>query len=276
MFNIRLLYFLISKLILYLIFFIFGVSLGSFANVCIFRIPLDKSIIKPKSLCPNCKKPLIWYDNIPILSFIILKGRCRFCSQKISCQYPIVELISGVVLVLLVPRYANEPLLLITFIVFFVLLLIISGIDYFHQIIPFSLSIPLIIVGLSTSLFNSLLGDTISIRIINSSISMVFGWTLLFAIGWVTKQIIRKEALGGGDPILLAGIGTFIGWKGVLITLFFSSLYGLAIMLFVILIKHRDKNIPFAFGPFLSAGAVSYLLFSKMLENIYFIQMFFN
>lgn len=212
---------------------------------------------------------------------MFLKGRCRHCGEKISLQYPAVELICGVSFLLLAYRFPDHDLQFVLNIVFFTFLLIISGIDFNLQIIPHSLSLPLILFSLSVSPFNMLIGADIKARMINASASLLGGWAALYFIGWITGKYLQlkekvtrvklnKEALGDADPILLAGIGAFIGWKGAVIALFSASIYGLAIMLPVILAGKWDRSKPFAFGPLLAGGAVTFVLIGRFIESFYF------
>lgn len=253
----------------YAFWFIIGLCLGSFANVCIWRIPAGQSVIFPSSRCPECGHAIRWYDNMPLVSFILLKGRCRYCAKHISFRYPVIELLVAVLVTAIVFRYPGQPAQAALFSGMAVLLVIISGIDYYHQIIPFGLSIPLIVTGLASSFINVSLGDSPVMRLMNSFGSAAGGFLALFAIGWITKICIKREALGGGDPILIAGIAAFIGWKGVLATLLFSSLYGTVTVLPLIVMHKRDRHEPFAFGPYLSAGALTYVLLGNVIDTFW-------
>ncbi len=201
--------------------FLSGLILGSFVNVCIWRIPKRKSIIYPFSACPKCGKYLSWYDNLPISSYLLLKGRCRHCKEKISWQYPLVELLTGLVFLLLYLRFSFSINLLFA-LVLSIFLLIASGIDYFHWLIPNKLTYTLILSGILSSFFNPFLNSLYFVfnftystlaftRFLYSLSSSFLAGGFLYIIGLLGEKIFRKEALGGGDVKLLAGIGAFLG-----------------------------------------------------------------
>lgn len=237
-----------------LLFFIFGLIMGSFANVCIYRIPNDKSVSTPGSYCPSCLNPIKWFDNIPVISYIILKHKCRYCNQKISIQYPLIELITAVLFSLVAWNYKFE-LVLPIYIYFTFSLVVISGIDYFHKIIPDIFSISLIIIGLLFSFFNVQLGLEWKSRFINSFIGVMAGGGGLLLIGYIGEKILKKEAMGGGDVKLLAGIGAVLGWEKTIAVLFVASLLGSVFSIYFIVTKKIDRKDYIPFGPFLSAAA---------------------
>ena len=187
--------FLIGQLnvIFYIFFFLTGLAIGSFANVCIYRIPLNLSVVKPRSCCPGCKKQIKWYDNIPVLSYLFLAGKCRCCKGKISVIYPVVELMTGFSFVLLFYFYGLTPaLLLFCFTVF--CLVAVSGIDYYHQIIPDIFPLMLVISGLLFSFFNIILGETSLQRFLNAAAGIAAGGGSLLLIGLLGQFVFKKEA----------------------------------------------------------------------------------
>jgi len=242
--------------------FVFGLVLGSFANVCIYRLPKGKSIVSPSSYCPYCKKPILWYDNIPLLSYIILKGRCRYCKKKISPRYFVIELLTGILFFLI---YRNFGLTSSFFVyAIFVLSLIIVGfIDIDTFLISDVIVIPCIFFGLifSTAFphIHHLSGNFESF--IYSIEGLLLGGGLLILLAFVGKIAFKKDAMGGGDVKLLAMIGSFLGWKCVFLTLFFGSLFGTVISLILIGLKKKKIEDYVPFGPYLGLGAVISLFF---------------
>lgn len=239
--------------------FIVGLVVGSFLNVCIYRIPRKLSIIKPASYCPSCGNTIKPWHNIPVLSFLFLKGKCAYCGAKISLRYPVVELLNGILYVL---AYINFALPSLPFVLIFIsALIVISFIDFDFQIIPDEISIPLIFLGIILSFLphNSL---NLAQDIKNSLIGVVVGGGSLLII-----SLISKGGMGGGDVKLNAAVGAFLGWKSALLTIFIGSLAG-SVVGIVILKKTGNRKIPF--GPFLSSGALICLFFGERLLNWYF------
>jgi len=243
--------------------FIFGLCIGSFLNVCIYRIPEPKSIISPGSMCPSCGNPIKFYDNIPVLSFIILRAKCRNCNVYISLRYPLVEILTGFFALSVFIKFGSSIEAPIYFI-FIATLLVITFIDIDHRIIPDLISLPGIVFFFIASLTIS------TISIIDSFIGILAGGGILFAIAEIYWRITGKEGMGGGDVKLLAMIGALIGWKGVLFTIFVSSLVGTIIGIIVMLIQGKNLKLAIPFGPFLSIGAVVYVFFGNEFINWYF------
>jgi leader peptidase (prepilin peptidase)/N-methyltransferase len=243
-----------------LVFLVFGLVVGSFLNVCIYRIPRKISIVKPFSFCPSCKEAIKPWHNIPVLSFILLKGKCAYCEAKISVRYPIVELLNGI---LYVTAYLSFGLTYaLPFILIFISsLIVISFIDLDFQIIPDIISIPLIFSGLVLSLLPHDSAGLVS-NIKESLIGAVVGGGSLLIV-----SIVSKGGMGGGDIKLNAGIGAFLGWKSALLTIFAGSLIGSVIGI-IILKKTGNRKIPF--GPFLSIGALISLFFGERIFSWYF------
>lgn len=241
-----------------IIILIFGAIVGSFLNVCIYRLPRDKSIIVPNSYCPDCKKPIKFYDNIPILSYIILCGRCRHCNAKISIRYPIVEFITALLFLFL---FKTNGLSIEFFVmIFFVsLLVVISFIDLEFQIIPDVLSIGGLIIGLILSFFRQNFG------FFDALFGVVLGGGVLFAIAFGYQLIRKIEGMGGGDIKLIGMIGAYYGIKGVIFTIITGSLFGIIVGIPAMLIKGKDSKYAIPFGPFLSLGAVMYIFYGKIL-----------
>ena len=242
----------------YLIACLLGAVVGSFLNVCIHRLPRHESVVWPPSHCPSCASPIALYDNIPILSYFLLGGRCRTCRALISPQYPIIELANGVGYGLILWQFglgwssAAYALL-------FSVLLVISAIDFSHQIIPDRITLPGIVLGL---LFASTI---LPIGLLDSVLGILVGGSILWALAWASPYLFGREGMGGGDIKLLAMIGAFLGWKPVLLTIMVGALVGSVVGLGLIALKvmRRDQYLPF--GPFLALGAVVSLFFYREL-----------
>ena len=238
--------------------FILGICLGSFANVCIYRLPKGKSIVWPGSFCPQCKKGIFWYDNIPLLSFLLLRGKCRFCREKISPRYFIVELLTGVLTLLLFLRFGVSWQFLI-YLIFILSLIIVSFIDIENFLIPDCIVYPGIALGLLLSflypeLQSPAYGSLVALK--TSFLGVILGGGSLFLIGYLGSLAFKKEAMGGGDVKLLAMIGAFLGYKSVFLTVFFSSLVGAVISLILISLKIKKRTDYIPYGPYLVLGAI--------------------
>ncbi len=240
--------------------FLFGAIVGSFLNVCVYRLPREESIVFPGSHCPYCKTPIRFYDNIPIISYILLRGKCRYCSHIISPQYPIIEGLTAFSSVLLFIKYGISLNYLIYF-AFVSALIVITVIDLYHQIIPDVISLPGIGVGLLSSLILS------NITFWESLIGIISGGGILFLVAVGYQWLFKREGMGGGDVKLLAMIGAFLGWKSVFLTIILSSFIGSVVGIVLIAIKGKNLKYAIPFGPFLSLGAVISLFYQN--EIIY-------
>ena len=231
--------------------------------MCIYRIPESKSIAFPGSVCPACGNPIKFYDNIPVISYIILRARCRNCRSRISFRYPLVELLTGffALSVLIKFGYGIETLV---YFVFIATLLVITFIDIDHRIIPNSISLP----GIVLFFIASLTIPTVSIK--DSLIGILTGGSILFLVAEIYFRLTGKEGMGGGDIKLLAMIGALIGWQGVIFTIFVSSLIGTIIGIIVMLIQGKNLKLAIPFGPFLSMAAVIYVFFGTEVVHWYF------
>lgn len=227
-------------------------------NVCIYRVPVSKSIVHPGSMCPKCGNVIRFYDNIPVLSYLWLKGRCRNCNESISIRYPLVEIISGLfsLCVFLIFGLSLEGII---YYIFISTLLVITFIDIDHQIIPDTISIPGIPAGFIASFVLP------SLTYLDSLLGILAGGVSLFLVSWIYELIKGKSGMGGGDIKLLAMIGAFIGWKGVLFTIFISSAVGTLTGIIIMLRTQKGLKLAVPFGPFLSIGAVIYIFFGHQL-----------
>ena len=243
--------------------FTFGACIGSFLNVCIYRIPESNSIVTPGSFCPNCQKSIPFYCNIPILSYLFLKGRCKFCLQPISIRYPFIEILTGIFAVLLLYRFGLGSAMAYWFI-FISVLITISFIDIDHQIIPDIISLPGILIFASSFYFlpEMTLKDTL--------LGILMGGGSLYLVAYVYYLLKKQEGMGGGDIKLLAMIGAATGIKGVFFTIFAGSLFGTFFgILFMLYSKIADSKLKIPFGPFLSMGAIIYIFFGEQLIQWY-------
>ena len=242
--------------------FILGLIVGSFSNVCIYRIPKNESIVYPASHCTKCGSHIKPVDNIPLLSFILLKGRCRNCKSKISIQYPIVELLTGLIYLIIYLIYGLSVQSLI-YIILSAALIIIAFIDLNEQIVPDVISLPGIVIGFILSFFVPY------ISFINSALGIVVGGGIILIIGLVGSVIFKKEVMGGGDVKLAAIIGAFLGLKYIVISLFLGFFLGALAGIFLILskIKSREDMVPF--GPFIVLGSMITLLWGEKIISWY-------
>ncbi len=243
--------------------FTFGACIGSFLNVCIWRLPESKSIVTPASKCPRCNTPIRFYDNIPIISYIFLKGKCRTCREPISIRYPLVEFLTGLVAMATTIKFGISVESLIYFI-FIAALIVTTFIDIDHQIIPDSISLP----GIPIGVLSCLAIDSLQFK--DSLLGVLIGGGILFIIAWSYHFFTGKEGMGGGDIKLLAMIGAFTGWKGVLFTIFVSSLTGTIIGVTLMLLARKNLKFAVPFGPFLAIGAVLYVFFGPELISWYY------
>lgn len=241
---------------------IFGAIVGSFLNVCILRLPKEESIVWPGSHCPHCKSPIDFYDNIPVISYILLKGKCRHCRSSISFQYPLVEGITALTSLILFMKFGPSLSYLFYFL-FVAALIVVTGIDLYYQIIPDVISLPGIGVGLLASLMIP------QITFWNSLIGILLGGGSLFLVAAVYQWLFKREGMGGGDVKLLAMIGGFLGWKAVILTILLGSLIGSIIGIMVMVVKGKDFKYAIPFGPFLSLGAVLSLFYGDSIIRWY-------
>ncbi|MBU2540596.1 MAG: prepilin peptidase [Candidatus Omnitrophica bacterium] len=234
----------------YILVFIIASAVGSFLNVCIYRMPKNESVIMPGSHCPHCDKEISWCDNIPILSFLILGARCRKCKKKISIRYFIVELLTASLLLFLYVQF-GFTLKFFIYAIIFSGLIVASFIDLEHQIIPDEISVGAIVLGLIVNVaFPGLHGfSNLKQSLIFSSLGILIGGGSLYITGMIGDFIFKKESMGGGDIKLLAGIGAFLGWKIALLVFFVAPLFG-AIMGLIVKIRKKINVIPY--GPFIS------------------------
>lgn len=237
----------------------FGLVLGSFLNVCIYRIPREKSVVWPGSACPACGHHIRWHDNVPVFSYLCLRGKCRDCGARISPRYPLVELLTGVLTVIFALRYWPSPLWLVCCLAALYMLIAITFIDIDFMIIPDGLSIGLAVLGLLASAVNPFFEGAWTQRLLSSLGGAATGFGIIWILALVGEFIFKKEAIGGGDLKLMTAAGALAGWQAVVFTLMIGSvlgsIYGGALMLS----KKLGRKEPIPFGPFLCAALLFYL-----------------
>ncbi len=237
--------------------FIFGALVGSFLNVVIFRLPDEtQSVVFPASHCPKCGTNLHWYENIPVLSYLVLRGKCRTCNIPISLQYPIVELCMALLSLALYNRFGFS-LILPFYFLFLAALLVIIFIDIHLQIIPDKISLPGILIGFASSFFNPLVSWQ------ESGLGILLGGGILYAVAKGYSLLTGREGMGGGDIKLLAMIGAFLGYQCLLYVIFFSSLTGSVVGIAAMFQQKKGGQTRIPFGPFLSLAAMSWLFFQE-------------
>ncbi len=231
---------------------IFGAVVGSFLNVCIYRIPEGKSLVLPASSCPSCGHPIRFYDNIPVLSYLFLRGRCRDCGQKISPRYIAVELITAVMAVFLFRHYGLSLHFIFAFL-FTAALIVVTFIDLEHGIIPDVITLP----GIPLSVIVSV--TVMGVSFLDSILGMILGGGIFYLIAVGYELLAKREGMGGGDIKLLAMLGAFFGWQSLIFILLVSSLLGSIVGVGMMVMKKEGMKYAVPFGPFLSVAAVSYL-----------------
>ena len=254
--------------------FILGSCIGSFLNVCIYRLPRDLSVVRPRSFCPSCARLIRWYDNIPIVSFLLLKGRCRFCQRMISFRYMMVE-ISTAFLAIGVYKWGSwrhwDGLQIALAMGITFALLVVSLIDLEYFIIPNEITYLGVILGVGLSiLFPEMHMEKWPLwGLLKSLLGVFLGGGSLFLVGWLAKLMMKKEAMGLGDVKLMAMVGSFLGWKAALISIMIASIVGSLIGVYFVATKklHFESRLPF--GPFLSLGTFVYLLWGDILVRWY-------
>jgi leader peptidase (prepilin peptidase) / N-methyltransferase len=226
---------------------LFGAIIGSFLNVCIYRLPIGRSVVWPASACPACRRGLSWYENIPVFSWLALRGRCRSCRTPIAIRYPLVELLAGAMCAGALWYYGPGVLFISRF-VFGCALIVLFAIDLEHQLLPNVITLPGIAVGFAFSLVSGP-------GWLSSLIGIVLGGGILYAIAEVYYRVRHEEGLGMGDVKMLAMVGAFLGWPATLMTLMMGSIAGSVVGMALIAVRRGDMKYALPFGTFLAIGA---------------------
>lgn len=260
--------------------FVFGAVVGSFLNVCIHRMPNEESIVSPPSHCPRCGRRIRWIDNIPLISYVALRGKCRHCGAPITPRYVLVEFLTAILFLwvwLRLTPWEHPPLYGIDFFKVPIYWLVIAGlivatfIDFEHYIIPNEITWGGIVVGLVLSGIHPRLMDTSSslIALWRSFLGILVGGVTLLAIAFVGEKIFKKEAMGMGDVKLIAAIGAFLGWQATLFTIFVSSLFGGVVGLILVLGSKKGWQSRIPYGPYIALGALLWMLYGREVMNWY-------
>ena len=246
---------------------VLGALWGSFANVCIYRLPLEKGVVSGRSFCPNCTNLITWKDNIPVISFLLLNGKCRKCKKKISPQYLLVEIISILFFLIIYFLYGisvTTLLLLILSLNF----LIIFFIDFKHYIIPNVLTFSMMFLGFVKSFVPDL--HPMFPNYLNSLIGGIFGYGIIWSIIFFYKQVRKKEGMGLGDAKLLSAIGFWFGWFSIPFVIFLSSIIALLSVAPSLINKSRKFSSQIPFGPYIIVATLIYLTFESKIRLIFY------
>ena len=245
---------------------VIGLSFGSFANVCIYRLPKNKQVLTGRSYCPKCKKKIKWFDNIPLISFLSLDGRCRSCKKKISPQYFIVELIAGLGFLLIFLNYDNHLAKLLLAILL-TMYLMIFFIDLKHFIIPDVLNYGIIVIAFLKNFLPDLnLNFVQDIKL--SLMGGIAGFFSIWIIIYLYKTFKKTEGMGMGDAKLIAGVGLLLGWQSIPFVLFLSATLGLLMVMPSLLEKRKSLKSKIPFGPYIITAGVIYFLYGDVLYKM--------
>jgi leader peptidase (prepilin peptidase)/N-methyltransferase len=269
------------QLYLDFIVFAFGAVIGSFLNVCVHRMPRDESIVSPPSHCPHCNHRIRWADNIPLVSYLALRGKCRYCAAKISPRYFLVELLTAVLFLLMwlkLTQWDPTPVRGIYFLKGPIYWMVIAGlivatfIDFEHYIIPNEITVGGIVLGLVLSAIYPPLMDanTIQLSLWRSFLGVMVGGLTLLTVAFVGELVFRKEAMGMGDVKLLAAIGAFLGWQSTLFTVFVSSLLGGVVGLILVVGSKKGWESRIPYGPYIAFGALLWMFCGNEIMHWYF------
>lgn len=266
----------------------FGLIIGSFLNVCIFRLPRHESIVTPGSHCPACGKPVRPYDNIPVLSYLWLRGKCRFCRRPISLQYPMVELLTGLAFFACAREWGStSPAFINSLFLSAILVLIFT--DYHHQILPNVITLPGVAVGFLLSPLqaesllrdvNDFLAGNLAVSVypanaeavlpwISSALGALIGGGTLYLVGLGYRLFRKRQGLGEGDMKMMAMVGSFLGWRLALLVIFAGSFLGSILGLLLILFGGKTLQTKLAFGTFLGIASIILLFYGNAFLHWY-------
>lgn len=253
-------------------FFLVGITVGSFLNVCVVRIPLGQSVVRPRSRCMTCDRFIAWYENVPLFSYLILRGKCRKCKSPIGIQYFILELLSGIIALHLYYFFQPWPVALLLFFFFVAPLIVLSGIDLRHKILPNRITLPMILSGLCLrAILEYFQSPQILEKLhpqgfffdgcLDSVLGILAGFFSLFLLNLFYEKIRGRVGMGMGDAKLAAALGAFLGWKAIFVIFLLSSIIGSIAGIFWILISKKGRSAAIPFGPFLALAAYFYLFY---------------
>ena len=250
-------------------FFILGAVFGSFLNVCIYRLPRGESIFHPPSHCPHCKKKIALIDLVPIISYVFLRGKCRYCQSPISFRYPLVEIITGLSFVLTAMAFPPQKnfldFMFALIFVFFMIMVFFSDLE--TQVVPDAANFGGIVFGLTFNFLRGLnsSGEAIFAPFLSAFSGMILGSALLFLIGWLGKIVFKKDAMGEGDLYLGAFLGAYLGWQGVLLSIFLAYLLAGVFCIGLLLMRKVKLEEYIPFGPALALGGAITLFFGPQI-----------
>ncbi len=250
---------------MYVLFFILGITIGSYLNVLAYRIPLEIETYKGDSFCPNCKQKIHKYDLIPVLSYIILKGKCRRCKEKISVSYPITEIIVGLLYLFLYLRFGLSIDLVIYLVIFSVMVVIIK-IDYEHKYIPDRFIVIILVFGLLYTIYHSFSDKNV---IWVNLLGLALGFLILLIIRFIGYYIYKKEVMGFGDIKLLAALGFVVGYKKIILVFLLGCLIASLVEVTLMALKVKNKESEIAFGPYLVYGGMISIFYGHELIQAY-------
>lgn len=242
--------------------FIGGIIFGSFLNVVIYRLPRRMSLVRPRSACPACHTPIPFYQNIPLLSFLLLRGQCAYCEQKISLRYPFIEFISGLLTLIIGLHFGPQPQTLFYLLLLYFLIAI-GGIDFERQIIPNQLLLPLLLTGVALNFW------TRSIAWMDGALGFAVGGGAMYLLAMLGNWYFKKESVGMGDVKMAAVLGFFLGWKLVLLTLYSGYLFAALYYVGLRLTRHSDKISYLPMAPFFAIGAIMWAGWWQPILNFY-------
>lgn len=247
------------KLYLDFIVFVLGAVVGSFLNVCVHRMPREQSVVRPPSHCPHCNERIRWRDNIPLVSYPLLRGRCRHCGGRISPRYFLVELLTATLFLLVWLRFDGWVAPIYWLLV--AGLIVATFIDFEHYIIPNEITYGGIVLGLLLSPLNVPLrvGGSAANALLQSFIGVIVGGVTLLVVALLGEKIFKKEAMGMGDVKLLAAIGAFLGWEATLFTVFVSSVVGGVFGLILVFVNRKGWQSRIPYGPYIAVGALVWI-----------------
>src|SRR5687767_2437815 len=263
--------------------FLIGLAIGSFLNVCISRMPHKESVVHPRSRCPRCRKPIAGYDNIPVLSYLLLGGRCRHCRKKISIRYPLIEVLTGVISALIYIKY-DLGLEYAVYFVFAAALIVLAFIDADHRILPDPITLNGLWIGILVSLFIFIPGPLVAralqaagssfpserlVSFASSVLGAIVGGGILWGVGEAYFRLRGVEGMGFGDVKMMAMVGAFLGTPRTVFTIMAGSLLGSVIGLLMMRFGGKDKEYELPFGTFLSLGAIVALLYGDAIIDLY-------
>lgn len=261
-----------AELYYYLSFLVFvvGACVGSFLNVCIYRLPREESVITPRSHCPKCGSMVAWYDNIPLLSYLILRGRCRYCGQTIAFRYFVVELLTALLFLMIWLIYKLSFLTVIYW-VMTAGLIVGTFVDFEYMIIPDVVTLGGMVIGL---LFSWLVPDLHDAAtgwrgLLSGVIGMLLGAGILFSVGVIGSMVFKKEAMGFGDVKLLGAIGAFLGWQAVFFTILVSAFFGAIVGVSLVVVGQKQWQSKIPYGPYLALAAIIWIFIGEKLWLLY-------